>query len=1030
MNKKNRIIRRGRGLFLFFPGLFMLLSTGTGFTQENEISGKVISLSKSIPLSEVIVSVEGENTKTETAEDGTFSLSLRKSEAILNFKLEGYNEYRYYWEGQGNIEIFLVSGQEVEKGHFILSNLQPGMVGVKESDLDAIPFESAGEALKGRVTGVNVISTTGQPGDDPLIQIRGISTFLFNHDPVILVDGIPVLSLSDINFNDVESVEVLKDAFSTSMFGRKGANGIVIVTTKRGKSVKNMVSFNVSYGIQSLSKRYELLNGTQSFDFMEELNQPFLGTPGDKSAYWGNEFESGIMIDRNNLYNIDWQDELFRSAPQQNYSLVFTGGSEQTRFRVSGSYFDRTGILKPSGYTRFSFSFNLDHKISDRLEIGSNVYFTKSGQKVVNIGSSAENGGVVLSALASAPFLPSDDGVNSYFINPMRPEINNVHANINGIEDKYDRSIIIPGFFLNYKIIDGLKLQLAGASNINLTRRSMFMSTKHTYLGRYQKGMGIYSGREFISWDFDVLLSYDKSFGEHNIGILGGYRLYGNRFSWNETIGKEFPTDDVKMLNAASSKVASSNINNYRDNAFIGQLSYNFNNRYMIAANIRAESSTRFSNDYHVESDPIKPEDWEIVKDAAWGASYGVALQWKISEEDFMANVKRISDLGIIFTYGKTGNDGGYNTGRIYPVYWTDTVPELNPDEDLTEVLFPGIGFPQRNLQNQLWESMTEFNIGFDLGIMNNRLHFSAGYFKRNISDLILPDFSDTIFLYSNLGEHSTGGLELLVNTVNISGERIEWHTGLYGTYLMNEVKGLGDRYENKVVGFGSGSNIIMPGQPVYEFWGYQTDGIFQNQTEVDGHAFQPGAGPGDIRYVDRNADNVINDEDRTILGNPSPDFMVGFDNVIRFGDIELTIFLQGVFGNEILNLTRMQTEGFNDFINQSSGALNRWTGEGTSQVLPRATIGENNILISDRFIEDGSYLRLKNIVLAYYIPQNVIGKVGMEQAKIYLTGQNLLTFTSYKGYNPEVSTFGPLGVDYGGYPQCRYIGGGIQVSF
>lgn len=1023
----NFLIKKSKHSIKFLGFLGFLLYSPLLFSQTYSVSGNVKTTDKT-PLQGVTIGSESSSVTTLTDQEGNFQLQVNSESSVLIFSKEGYLNEKITWNGETPVTIVLITDLSDLSQNALLKKLLESSPGIYPVDYPGFPEEDPLKALQGRIPGILAASHSGAPGEGTFINIRGINTFLFNHDPVILIDGVPSLTTTDINYFDVDQINIVNDIATSSLYGSNGANGVVLISTKRGMPGQNSVDFNATFGVYSPPDFINLLNGEQAFSYIQELNQPLEGTPEDKSIYWGEEpFSSGEMININDLKNIDWQNELFRSAIQQNYSLGFSGGTEDTRFHVSGSYFTREGIVEPSDYSRITFSFNLDKIVSKRLSFNTGFIYAKSRKNVVNTNSSAEGGGVILSALASPPFLPEVDSSGEYFINPLRPEINNVLANMNGITDEINSNEIITRFFAKYKIINGLSLQLYGASNISFTRENGFMSTKDVYIGRQTSGLGLHGGYEYINYDFKGFLNYEKTIKTHGLSLMGGGGIFGSRYSWNEGLGTGYTNDDITLVGNAPNQTAQSNINNYTRKSVISSLGYNYDKKYYIKLNLRSDGTSRFTNNLEVISDPVKPEVWEIQKDEKWGISYGLSLAWNMSAESFLKDNSLISNLWIRASYGKTGNDGGLNTGRIYPYYWNSPIGGFNPDEDYVEKLFPVVGFDIQNLQNLFWETTSEMNAEIDIGILKDRINLSACYFSRKSVDLIMPVLTDSTF--NNTGQLSRSGFELSLETLNFSTSNFKWLTWLNFTFLKNEVLQIDNSYDALEIGFNGNSNVLKTGEPVFAFWGLQTDGIFQTQDEVDNHATQTGAGPGDIRYVNQNSDNIIDENDRVVIGNPNPDFLLGFNNVFEFMNFEISVYFYGALGQDILNLTRLQTEGLNDWINQSAEALNRWTGEGTSDDIPRAYPGVNNTYLSDRFIENGSYIRLKNLTICYNIPFKTTGRKIIKQLKIYLTAQNLLTITGYTGYDPEVSSFGPLNIDYGAYPNTRYLGGGISIG-
>ncbi|NJM14416.1 MAG: hypothetical protein HC896_02695, partial [Bacteroidales bacterium] len=456
----------------------------------------------------------------------------------------------------------------------------------------------------------------------------------------------------------------------------------------------------------------------------------------------------------------------------------------------------------------------------------------------------------------------------------------------------------------------------------------------------------------------------------------------------------------------------------------LGSVTYAYNNKYSVSFNIRSDINSRnLADSVEVEANILRMQDFEIVKPGKWNASYGVRAAWQLSEEQFFKGSAAVTNLSLHVAYGLANNDGGYFPGRIYPYYWAPNPAfnGFNPDEDFVSSLFSEGGSNVRNLWYSEPEKTSEIEVGVNLSLYN-KVFLNGNYFSRNTTNILMPDMSDSLS-YKNFGELGTSGVELGFQTLNVTTKAFSWITMLNFTKYMQSVETVGDSYGQYQIGYNGNSNIIKEGEPLYAFWGYETEGLFQNEGEVASHATQQGAAPGDIRYKNLDGNNVIDENDKTIIGDPNPDYMVGFNNIFKVSNFELSVLFYAVMGQDILNLTRMQTEGLNSYYNQSETALERWSGEGTSTTIPRAsTRNMNNTLVSDRFIEDGSYIQLKNVTLAYYVPRKWIRNADLGQFKVFLTAQNILYITDYTGYDPQISSMGPLNIDYGAYPNPRYF--------
>jgi TonB-linked SusC/RagA family outer membrane protein len=999
MGKINLCMHTTPARKILYSFILFLGFQGPVFSQTLKVTGLVKEQQTSEVLAGVAVTDLQNGNTSVSDENGIFAIMLDSYQDSLVFKALGYKTRKL--KTKAGEELIVLLEKEFmysdTKRQYISRQLETMEKSPETFRVDP-PYHGL-SGISGRSSSLISNSFSGMPGENPNLNIRGINSMIFNQSPVILLDGTPMENLSDINPIDISEVTILKEASTLAILGGQGANGAVLLQTRRGEVGKNKVSFSAAYGIQSQTNFYKMMTPEQSLEFMQELNGELSGTPEDKSVHFGNSFISDSLFDSSNPYQNDWQKDLFSATPYQNYNLSFSGGTEETRFRVSTSYLNMKGIIAPSEMKRINISFNLDHTISEKLSIGSSMYLAKLNNRKVLVSGSADNGNGILSALAYPSFLPGLDEDGNPFINPLRPEIDNPVANREGHEDYFSRNSAIASFFLNYRIVKGLMFQFNTSGNLALDRRDYFASTTRTFFGRTNGGYSIQSGREKTSWNTEALLNFTKKKETIDFDLVAGLIAYKARNAWNEEEGWGFPTDEVKLLSGAGTVVSVSNMNDYNRMAYITRLSIGLKDRYLIRANLRAEQSSRFAD---------KSET---------GVFYGVNGSWILSKEEFLNSVNSINHLQINLGYGITGNDGGNLAGLLYPLFATDTIPPLNPDEIHTDLAYPDAGFTSRNIQEQSWEMTSELSAGISSVLFGNKLAISANWYTRSITDLILPDFTQASIIYMNDGELSSNGIELSLNLLNLTQGNFRWMPGVYFNKYSNEVVSTGSFSDGYLLGYNGNSNIIKEGESLYAFWGYKTDGIFQEQADIDNHPSQAGAERGDIRYQNLNTDNVIDENDKDIIGDPLPDFHIGFDNSFALKGFELNILFQGSFGADRLNLVKMQTESANDFVNMSSEVTKRWTPGSNENEIPRATLGTNNTLLSDRFIEKASYLRLKQLSLGYHLPNSIIKSIGLSSAYVYLTGTNLFTISDYSGYDPEASSFDVLGIDYGAYP-------------
>lgn len=878
--------------------------------------------------------------------------------------------------------------------------------------LDNQPYESSGSPfanLTGKIPGLYVSEIEGAPGSSPLFLTRGLNSWIFGTDPVFMLDGIPLTSITDIGFFDIKSIEVLHDPFRLSFFGGQGSNGAILIETREAVPGRNRISFSSTFGIQELDGNYELLNPDQLIDYYTRLNAIYDSEGRDMSIYWGNAFISDSLIDLSNPRNNTWQDDIFNRALKQTYSFNFSGGSDNTDFFLSASYLKNDGIVRSSFNERVNILLNLDHQISPKLKIGSGLYLTRQTRRIAPTPNDEPDNNAILTSLIYPIILPDKDETGRFFINPMDPQLNNPNAVLAGNQDYYRRNSAIAQFYLRYNFLKNLSFKLKGAGNLSLDSRDYFLSTVHTYQGRESGGYGIQNGMENNLYLISAKLDSRLSFAGNPLGIAGEVENLRGKYAWNHAWGFGFPTDEVKLLSGAGTALSQSGANTYTRMVYRAQLNYLIASRYLLEANVRTENSSRISdgNEY--------------------GLFYGVRGSWMISEESFFPSGSLISNLKLSFTYGISGNDGGNKIGNGYALFVNDSVSALNPDERYTDIEYPGAGYDTRNIQTGTWEKSAGTGISLFAGLFKERIGLEANYYSSRISDLILPDYNSAGIQYSNQGEMKNTGFEWILTARPLENQKFGWISRFTLATTKNEVISTDDSQTQYFSGYNAKSNTILKGYTAYSFWGYKVEGIFMDQDEIDGAPIQAGATPGDLRYKNLNSDGIIDENDKTILGDPFPDLIIGFDNTFSLGRFELSVFIQGATGLDRLNMNKLQTQSSSTFGNQSIESAQL---PNEREMIPDVSLNENNLLISDRFVEDASYLKIRNLTLGYNLPEGILKSLNISNAKIYFSVRNLLTITGYSGYDPELSNFGFLGIDYGTYPVPRYFGGGINLNF
>ncbi len=864
------------------------------------------------------------------------------------------------------------------------------------------PVADIGQAIQGRASGVTVINS-GEPGSNVTFRIRGTGT-IQNNNPLIVVDGMPLNGgLNQINMSDVESINILKDASSTAIYGSRGANGVVIITTKRGAK-GGILNFDTFTGIQSVSNMIKVLDASQ----YAQLNNEMLTNAGMST---NPEFANPASLGK----GTDWVDALFSPALISNYSLSYGGRSEKSNLYVSTSYFNQKGVVLNTNYDRYIVQLNGDTKIKPFLKIGNSVKL----QHDLKRSGSYDIKGTILS-LPTRPIYDANGGWAGPGSNPMLyGDIDNPIGKATIVENSTKGYNIQGNIYAEAEIIKDLKFKSLGGMEANLWYTRTW-SPKYNWGVKSQENSYLSEGsNRSITLLWDNTLTYDKTFGNHHINAVVGSSAQNNQFNYLSASVQKFPSESTQQIdNGILQPVQHGNASEWAIMSYLGRVNYSFSNKYYLTGTIRRDGSSRFGVDNR------------------WGWFPSAALAWRISNENFLKDSKTINNLKLRLGYGITGNQeiGNYSFSSSYNTYL------YNFNSTYVSAVLPTV-LPNPNVK---WEGQEQYNAGFDLDMFNNRISLIVDGYIKNTNDMLVPmsvpvtsGYSDVYVPSINAGKIQNKGIEATLSTKNFVGENFKWSTDVVFSYNKNNVESINSETPIITASGGLNSTIgqIQNGYPVNIFYGYVTDGVFQNQSEVNNHAVQmPGSNPatstapGDIRFKDLNNDGVINDKDRTIIGNPNPKFTFSLNNTFTYKNFDLTIFLQGSYGNDIFNANRMYTESMSVINNQNASVLGRWTGDGTSNSMPRAIYGDpnQNSRVSDRYVEDGSYIKIKNINLSYTLPKGAFAQ-NFSLIKVFVSAQNLVTWTKYSGFDPEVPV---NGIDNGTYPITRIVSLGLNVGF
>ena len=1059
---KNIIIKKSESTFL------------NNALQQKAISGKVTG-SNGEPVPGVTVIIKGTTQGTITDIDGNYTISNVPEKATLIFSFVGMKTQEEIVAGKSTINVVMLEesiGLEevvaIGYGTQKRKDITGSVSSVKGDVLSQMPVPTLEQSLSGRAAGVQVITGSGVPGAGATIRVRGVGT-LNNNEPLYVIDGIilgnvaggsqySVSPLSMINPNDIESIDILKDASATAIYGARAGNGVVIVTTKRGSKDKMSITYEAYSAVNNIDgSKYNQLSGPEWAKYYDDIQKAEGFTD-----YKGQPFIDRILAGEN-IPTYDWIGEMTRNGKIQSHNLSVSGGSENSNYFSSLSYFDQTGVVLGSDLERFTLRFNSDHKIGKRIKFGNTLLISRSvSNRQGNIDPNNNANDYINRALRTYPYKPIYRADGTYAgLNNHDPDAEglmdneNMHTIWDAIEntDLNSSNRVWSSAYIDLEIMDGLVFHSMASIDFSYSKRERHQKSNDiegTMLVLPEATRLIFNQNEGRTWFIENTLTYNKTFlTDHQITALAGYQAQnylGTSFS--ATDGAFENTDywffnrphlQREITDAAGNVILllpefTASVGNGQVesgvNSFFGRFIYDYKGKYLLTATVRRDGSSKFGSDKR------------------WGTFPAVSGAWRISEEDFMPELSWLSNLKLRAGYGISGSDNVPNYQYSSSV---GQGGEFNYSFNGGEI----VGATIDRLANTFlrWEEIKMTNIGLDIGLWGGKVNIIADIYNKTTSDLFLPfapalELGNEVNPNGNLGEVNNKGLDLSISTVNLQGP-LTWTTDLVFGTVKNEIIKLPEDADR----FNAGVNISRVGEEIGAIYGYVTDGIFQNWDEVYAHAYQNQkvtgfddnnmpiydtqardvvtgrsfTAPGDFRFKDLNNDGRIDAEnDRKIIGSTIPDFTWGLTNSLAYKGVTLSIFFQGVHGVDVYNSLRA--------IYPRKELLDAWNGEGTSNTEPRLA-GDGNGRISKYRVEDASYVRLKNLRLAYDLPQTLISKIGMVRCQLYATGTNLFTLTDYTGYDPEIGlrTAGDnetAGIDRGQYPLTKQYTLGIKVTF
>ncbi len=1016
------------------------------------------------PMPGVTIVVQGTTTGTVTDIDGKYSIEASEGQ-VLVFSFIGFQttsrvvgtssvlDVRLSEDENNLQEVVVIGYGTIQKKDITGSVSAINADKIKDQQVPSLDL-----ALAGQMAGVVVTQATGAPGGGASVRIRGAGSLSAGNEPLYVVDGFPVTNdfdqrnnpLNTINPADIDNIQVLKDASATAIYGSRGSNGVILITTKSGKTGTSRIDFNVSSGVQQVEKYVDVLNAREFAIYANEArNNAWVNSgpnrfPTDPNSVRGNNvmyllpevFQNPDALGE----GTNWQKEIFRTARMNNYQLNFSGGNDKTKYFVSAGYLDQQGVIINSDLKRYSFRVNVESQMNKRVKVGANITptYTFSNQSLAE--GNWQGGGIIQSAITAAPHLTPYDADGNYTkVTGQGIGLSEVDNPVKIAREYFHQQgtlRLLGTAFAEFSLVDNLKFKTLVGGDIRNFREDIFSNSliNPNSVNPTKPAVGTNASSQTRNWLAEFTLSYAKSFGKHNVDAVLGYTAQNELQDINRITGTNFPNDNIKTINAAGLITSAFNTKEeWSLLSYLARVNYNFDDRYLLTATFRQDGSSRFG------------------ADSRWGFFPSVSLGWRISEENFMSDVSWISELRLRASTGLTGNNFIANYGAI----------GLTSPENYIFGLNGGVvnnGIRLSNIPNTRlgWETNRQTDIGLELGILQNRFYLSADYYQKRTSDLLLnvpvPTLTGYTTALQNVGEILNKGLEFTVTSRNTVGA-FKWTTDLNISTNQIRVEALGPDgspiISRQATSASAPTHITQIGSEPGSYFGYQVIGVYQNQQDIDSSpVIRNGNGtvqskPGQLKFADINGDGVINASDRTILGSPFPDFTYGMTNTFNYKNFDFAFTLQGVQGFEVLNMARRYYGNYSGTYNVLRSTANGWKseadpGDGVSPQINRNfnSLAGSNVVnnVTSLFVEDGSFLRIRNITLGYNLPQASLEKLKLSSARLSFTVQNAYTFTKYEGFNPEVSAQGGStlvpGVDAGGYPLARSFMFGLNVGF
>ena len=1029
-------------------------------TSTSRIIASVVADESGTTLPGAAVMVKGTKTTALTNGDGKFTIAVTSNDNILVVSYVGMTTKEVTVGSNAVLNITLQSSTStlsdvvvIGYGTLRKSELTSAISSVSQKDIKNLPVAGIDQALQGKVAGVTISNNGGQPGGGVSVRIRGLTSTGSNNEPLYVIDGVPMGAkstsleqnflgggsgqtgqsvLATLNPADIETIDILKDASAQAIYGARGANGVVLINTKRGRANQGKITYDAYVGMAEIPKKLDIMNLRQNAEYMNSLVNEVRAVPGSGLDSI-TEFKNPALLGK----GTDWQDEIYRRGFTQSHQLSFSGGSEKTQFYFSGGYLNQEGTLIKTGFERVTLRANIDHQATSWLKTGITANLSRSDQQ---IGLSDGFDAVTSTVLYNSPATPVRD-INGNFIstnviggstfgNPNNPV---ALASLRDVSNQTSK-----GFgtvYADLNIIDGLTIRSEGNFDFSLSSDKAYQpyvqnaTTKAVILSpsrlREQRNNSLY-------WALKNYANYNKNFGKHSVGATLGHEAQKSKYDYINANRNDLVLN-LPNLNAGDAGLTQgigAGAGIWSMESVFARLNYTYDNRYAVSGTIRRDGSSSFGEGHK------------------WGTFPAVSASWTLSNESFLKDIKYINYLKLRAGYGEVGGqDAGGNNLYSANITLFGTAP------------FGAGGLPS-NVANPLitWQSVKTYNAGLDLTTWSKKLEFSLDVYKKVTSDMLLATqleafsglgtaWNDIQTPTTNDGQMTNTGFDIGLTSYNIQSKNFSWKTNIVFSRYKNVLNYL-NKPDATLIGnydeYGTKSVVTVSQRngPLGTFYGYVTDGLFRSQEELNnGIDYGLPVGPGslwlgDIRFKDLNGDKIVNDQDVTVIGDPNPDFTYGFTNTFSWKGVDLSIFLYGSQGGDIFNYSRRQTEALSSaYNNQLSTVLNRYSASNPNGTLPRYNQWHNNNnRISDRYIEDGSYLRIQNVALGYSLPKSLISKVKVSNARFFVSVQNLYTFSNYSGYDPELGATNNnirfMNIDNGHYPVPRTFTIGTNIEF